>query len=53
VTFVMHGGPNSQFPYVFDTLEDELGIRVECTAGTIDVSDAHDNALRRHAAGEQ
>jgi hypothetical protein len=27
------------FPYLFDFLEDELGIRVECTASAIEVSD--------------
>jgi hypothetical protein len=36
VFFTMNGG---SFPYLFDTLEDELGVRVECTADTIEVSD--------------
>jgi hypothetical protein len=39
VVFVMHPPPISAFPYVFDVLESELGIRVECTANTIEVSD--------------
>ncbi|HEX7835811.1 MAG TPA: hypothetical protein VF469_00025, partial [Kofleriaceae bacterium] len=32
-------GRGSVFPYLFDALEDELGIRVECTASAIDVID--------------
>jgi hypothetical protein len=27
------------FPYLFDVVEDELGIRVECTASAIDIAD--------------
>jgi hypothetical protein len=37
--FVMHGDAIAEFPYLFDTLEDELGIRVACTAGAITVTD--------------
>jgi hypothetical protein len=34
------------FPYLFDVLEDELGVRVECTANAIEVSDLRaDQAL--------
>jgi len=38
VTFVMYGGSIGQFPYLFDMLEDQLGFRVECDAGTIAVT---------------
>jgi hypothetical protein len=37
--FTMHTGPLSVFPYVFETLEHELGFRVECTADAIEVTD--------------
>jgi hypothetical protein len=37
VTFVMYGGSIAEFPYLFDTLEDELGLGVECDAVTIAV----------------
>jgi hypothetical protein len=39
VNFAMYGGSIAEFPYLFDMLEDELGIRVECTAGTIEITD--------------
>lgn len=39
VTFTMHTVPMAPFPYLFDMLEDELGIRVACTAATIEVTD--------------
>ncbi len=39
VNFTMYGGSIGQFPYLFDMLEDELGIRVECTADTIEITD--------------
>ena len=39
VNFAMYGGSIAEFPYLFDTLEEELGIRVECTADTIEVTD--------------
>jgi hypothetical protein len=39
VTFTMHAVPMAPFPYLFDMLEDELGIRVACTAETIEVTD--------------
>lgn len=42
VNFTMYGGSISQFPYLFDMLEDELGIRVECTADTIEITDVSD-----------
>jgi hypothetical protein len=38
VFHLLHDGLGS-FPYVFDTLEDELGIHVECTARAITISD--------------
>jgi hypothetical protein len=38
-TFVMYGGSIAEFPYLFDMIEEELGIRVEATAGTIEVTD--------------
>src|SRR5262249_52818516 len=37
--FTMDGGSIAQFPYLFDMLQDELGIRVECTADTIEITD--------------
>jgi len=39
VNFAMYGGSIAQFPYLFDTLEEELGVRVECTSSAIDVTD--------------
>jgi hypothetical protein len=33
------GGDVTSFPYLFDTLDDELGVRVECTTGAIHVID--------------
>jgi hypothetical protein len=39
VNFAMYGGSIAEFPYLFDTLEEELGIRVECTADAIEVTD--------------
>ena len=36
--YLMVPGINA-FPYVFDVLEDELGIRVDCTAHAIEISD--------------
>lgn len=38
VFYSLHDGPGS-FPYVFDALEDELGIHVECTASAVTISD--------------
>jgi len=35
--FVMYGGPSGNFQYLFDTLEDQLGIHVECTADHIGI----------------
>jgi hypothetical protein len=37
--YAMYGGSIAKFPYLFDTLEDELGLRVECTADSIEVTD--------------
>jgi hypothetical protein len=39
VNFTMYGGSIAQFPYLFDMLQDELDIRVECTADTIEITD--------------
>jgi hypothetical protein len=39
VNFTMYGGSIAEFPYLFDMLEEELGIRVECTADTIEITD--------------
>ena len=36
--FTMHSGSKSWFPYLFDTLEDQLGFRVACTADCIEVT---------------
>jgi hypothetical protein len=33
----MYGGSIAEFPYLFDSLEDEIGIHVECTADHIDI----------------
>lgn len=53
MNFAMYGGSIAQFPYLLDTLEDELGIRVECTAVAIEVTDlrAHrpESVRQRHA----
>jgi hypothetical protein len=38
VMYFMHELPDP-FRYVFDTIEDELGIHIECTATAIDISD--------------
>jgi hypothetical protein len=38
VNFLMSPGATG-FPYLFDVLEDELGIRVECSASAIEISD--------------
>lgn len=39
VSFALYGGSIAEFPYLFDMLESELGLRVECTAGAIEVTD--------------
>ena len=39
VNFAMYGGSIAEFPYLFDSLEDELGFRVECNAGAIELTD--------------
>jgi hypothetical protein len=36
--YSMSSGPGA-FPYLLDVLDDELGVRVECTASAIEVSD--------------
>ena len=63
--FTMHGGSKSWFPYLFDTLEDELGFRVACTADSVAVETAvtaakddreqcsRSQVSRRPSAGEQ
>jgi len=38
VNQAMYGGAIAEFPYLFDSFEDELGVRVECTAGAIEVT---------------
>ncbi|MEZ4363199.1 MAG: hypothetical protein R3B48_23695 [Kofleriaceae bacterium] len=38
VNYAMYGGHTAEFPYLFDSLEQELGIHVECTAATIAVA---------------
>lgn len=38
VLFTMHTGSKSAFPYLFETLEDELGFGVACTADTIELT---------------
>lgn len=54
VNFTMYGGSSAPFPYLFDMLEDELGIRVECTADTIEISDLRvsriESGPQRHAS---
>ena len=59
----MHAGSKSWFPYLFDTLDDELGFRVACTADSIAVEAgaarddrepcSRSQASRRHSAGGQ
>jgi hypothetical protein len=39
VTFAMYGGSIAEFMYLFDMLEEELGLRVACHAGAIEVTD--------------
>jgi hypothetical protein len=39
VNLTMYGGPIAEFMYLFDMLEHELGLRVACSAGAIEVSD--------------
>ena len=39
--YVLSSGTRA-FPYLFDSLQEELGIRVECTASAIEVSDRTD-----------
>jgi hypothetical protein len=39
VTYAMYGDFVGQFPYLFDTLEDELGFRVEATTHAIEIVD--------------
>jgi len=43
--FVMYGGSISRFAYLPDTLEDELGIHVECTSDQIGIT----RAARHHS----
>jgi hypothetical protein len=38
ILFTMHTGSTSAFPYLFDTLEDELGFGVACTADTVELT---------------
>lgn len=38
--FSLHGQPRGAFPYLFDTLESELGIAVAATASDLSISDA-------------
>lgn len=37
VNYAMYGGYLSQFPYLFDSLDQELGFRVEATATTVEL----------------
>ena len=37
--FRMHTGSKSAFPYLFETLEDELGFGVACTADAIELTE--------------
>jgi hypothetical protein len=38
VLFTMHTGSKSAFPYLFETLEDELGVGVACTADAVELT---------------
>jgi hypothetical protein len=38
VLYTMHTGSKSAFPYLFETLEDELGFGVTCTADTVELT---------------
>src|SRR6185295_5987742 len=55
VTFAMYGGSIAQFMYLFDMLERELGIWVECTADAIEVTDRRARVPTNHtlAVGQQ
>jgi hypothetical protein len=46
VNFAMYGGSIAEFPYLFDTLEDALGIRTVCTADAIEIDIADREASR-------
>jgi hypothetical protein len=35
----MYGGSIARFQYLFDMLDDELGFRVDTTAGAIEITD--------------
>ena len=39
ITYAMYGGQDGRFPYLFDTLDDELGFRVDCTTHEIAIAD--------------
>jgi hypothetical protein len=39
IHYAMYGGSIAQFPYLFDTLEDEFGFHIDCTADTLKISD--------------
>lgn len=47
VTFAMYGGVIAKFPYLFDTLGDELGFEVESTADAIAIVDRRAGQLER------
>jgi hypothetical protein len=49
VTFAMQAPPVSEFPYLFETLEDELGFRVDCTADTIEIAPSVRNGRTQRA----
>jgi hypothetical protein len=49
VVYKMYGGSIAKFPYLFDTLESELGMHVEVTATTIDISDPMESLPRQYA----
>jgi hypothetical protein len=40
VNQAMYGGSIAEFPYLFDMLEDEIAVRVDCNASSIEVSDS-------------
>ncbi len=44
VNYAMYGGYLSQFPYLFDSLDQELGFRVEATATSLELRTARERA---------
>jgi hypothetical protein len=50
--FQMYGGSIAEFPYLFDSLEDELGVHVECTADQIQIEPRASTTHQQLAASQ-